>query len=91
MARSVIGMGDGREVVYLSMDPVTSTVGSSQVVAYVCRLAERGVPVHLHSFEHDIEPESSAILQDAGVRWTAHRFGRSGVRGGLGRVVRLAV
>ena len=90
MTGSVIGMGDGPEVVYLSMDPVTSTVGSSQVVAYVCRLAERGVPVHLHSFEHDIEHESSAILGDAGVRWTAHHFGRPGVRGGLGRVVRLA-
>ena len=42
-------------VTYLSVDPVTSTVGASQVLAYVERLAERGVGVDLHSFEHHVD------------------------------------
>ncbi len=83
-------VGDGREIVYLSMDPVTSTVGSSQVVAYLCRLAERGIAVHLHSFEHQVGTRMSTTLDDAGVRWTVHRYGKPGASGGLSRVVRLA-
>ena len=78
------------EIVYLSVDPVTSSVGSSQVVADVCRIAERGFPVHLHSFEHEIDPNVASNLERAGVRWTAHRYGSPGARGGLSRVVRLA-
>jgi len=78
------------EVTYLSMDPVTSTVGASQVVAYVRRLAERGVSVHLHSFEHEVDRELRVDLEERGIRWNAHRYGAPGAWGGLGRVVRLA-
>ncbi|MDG2428088.1 MAG: hypothetical protein P8M16_06630 [Acidimicrobiales bacterium] len=77
-------------VTYLSVDPVGSTVGSSQVLAYVLRLAERGVKVDLHSFEHDEEPQILELLSTAGVNWIPHRFGANGAIGGLGRVVRLA-
>ena len=77
-------------VTYLSVDPVTSTVGSSQVLAYVERLAERGVGVDLHSFEHHVDEAIAADLSRHGVVWTPHRFGDNGARAGFGRVARLA-
>ena len=80
----------GMEVTYLSMDPVASTVGASQVVAYVRRLAQRGVSVDLHSFEHRVDDDLRRELEDSGIRWTPHRYGAPGTPGGLGRVVRLA-
>ena len=77
-------------VTYLSVDPVTSTVGASQVLAYVERLAERGVRVDLHSFEHHVDEVIAADLARWGVVWTPHVFGGNGARAGLGRVARLA-
>ena len=77
-------------VTYLSVDPVTSTVGASQVLAYVERLAERGVGVDLHSFEHHVDEAIAADLSRHGVVWTPHRFGGNGARAGFGRVARLA-
>lgn len=77
-------------VTYLSVDPLASTVGSSQVLAYVFRLAERGVELHLHSFEHEVDEALLERLSAAGVRWAAHPFGGPGARGGAGRVARLA-
>ena len=77
-------------VTYLSVDPVTSTVGASQVLAYVERLAERGVGVDLHSFEHHVDEVIAADLARRGVVWTPHVFGGNGARAGLGRVARLA-
>ena len=77
-------------VTYLSVDPVTSTVGASQVLAYVERLAERGVGVDLHSFEHRVDEAIAADLARHGVVWTPHRFGGRGARAGFGRVARLA-
>ena len=77
-------------ITYLSVDPVTSTVGTSQVLAYVERLAERGVGVDLHSFEHHVDEVIAADLVRHGVVWTPHRFGGNGARAGLGRVTRLA-
>jgi len=77
-------------VTYLSVDPVTSTVGASQVLAYVERLAERGVRVDLHSFEHHVDEMIAADLARWGVVWTPHVFGGNGARAGLGRVARLA-
>jgi glycosyltransferase involved in cell wall biosynthesis len=77
-------------ITYLSVDPVTSTVGTSQVLAYVERLAERGVGVDLHSFEHNVDEVIAADLVRHGVVWTPHRFGGNGARAGLGRVIRLA-
>ncbi len=77
-------------VTYLSVDPVTSTVGASQVLAYVERLAERGVGVDLHSFEHHVDESIAENLARRGVVWTPHRFGGRGARAGFGRVARLA-
>ena len=75
---------------YLSMDPLTSTVGSSQVLAYVERLAQRGLNVDLVSFEHHVDPIRSKKLGALGVQWRPQRFGPHGPRGGLGRVLRAA-
>ena len=77
-------------VTYLSVDPVSSTVGASQVLAYVERLAERGVGVDLHSFEHHVDESIAEDLARRGVVWTPHRFGGRGARAGFGRVARLA-
>ena len=77
-------------VTYLSMDPVTGTVGSSQVLRYVLRLADRGFDVDLITFEHSVDPVVLETLVELGVRWRPQRFGRKGSVGGLGRVVRAA-
>ncbi len=75
-------------VTYVSMDPLTSTVGSSQVLAYVERLAHRGVDVDLITFEHVVDVALVKHLSDLGIRWLPQRFGSRGPVGGLSRVLR---
>ena len=77
-------------VTYLSMDPVASTVGYSQVLAYVERLGMRGLSVDLVSFEESVDLNLRERLAVTGVNWRPHQFGRHGAFGGLGRVVRAA-
>ncbi len=77
-------------VAYLSMDPLTSTVGSSQVLAYIERLADRGVEVDLVTFEHTVDRALGERLSGIGVTWRPLRFGMHGPMGGLGRVFRAA-
>lgn len=72
------------------MDPLTSTVGSSQVLAYVERLAVRGVCVDLVTFEHDVDSVLHSRLVDLGIAWRPQRFGKHGAVGGLSRVLRAA-
>lgn len=73
---------------YLTHDSVSEGIGVSQVLAYVEAIAAAGVDVHLHSFEKS-EPSATARarLDEAGVRWTPHDFGRPGAAGGVGRVL----
>jgi len=78
------------EVTYLSMDPVSSTVGSSQVLAYVERLADRGVSVDLVTFEDSVDPTLHQRFMDVGVAWRPLAYGAGGAAGGLGRVLRAA-
>ncbi len=77
-------------VTYVSMDPLTSTVGSSQVLAYVERLAGRGVDIDLLTFEHGVDPVVRERLAGLGVTWRPLRFGLHGPVGGLSRVLRAA-
>jgi glycosyltransferase involved in cell wall biosynthesis len=86
----MIGSTTLLRVTYLSLDPLDSTVGASQVLAYVRRLAERGVQVELHSFEHQLSGELAGDLAERGVDWRPHPYGRGGVLGGFWRVARLA-
>ena len=72
------------------MDPLTSTVGFSQVLGYVERLANRGIDVDLVTFEHEVDPVLQERLHGLGVEWQPQRFGRLGPVGGLGRVLRAA-
>ena len=72
---------------YLTFDEVSRGVGASQVVPYVERLAARGLPVTLHSYEQSAP--STALrrqLRVAGVNWHAHAFRLGGARSALGRV-----
>ena len=65
-------MNDARNlpvVTYLSMDPVTSTVGQSQVLNYIERLAEGGLAIELVTFEHHVDAALRARLVDLGVSW----------------------
>ena len=87
---SVDEVSDLPSITYLSMDPLTSTVGFSQVLSYVERLALRGVDVNLITFEHDPSPVLHRRLLDLGVTWQPQRYGRHGAVGGLGRVLRAA-
>lgn len=86
------GMSISRKYCYLSMDSVTEGIGASQVLKYAEALASRGVPVELHTFEK-LPPSETALTRAraAGIVWYPHRFGRSGLLGGLGRVARAAV
>ncbi|MEE2767721.1 MAG: glycosyltransferase [Actinomycetota bacterium] len=72
------------------MDPLSSTVGSSQVFAYVERLARRGLGVDLVTFEHSVDLGLLEKLSVLGVDWRPQKFGRPGPVGGLGRVIRAA-
>ena len=87
-------MGELPVVDYVSVDPVGSTVGSSQVLAYVERLGRRGITVRLHTFEVDpVGPDTSEVrarLERSGVDWRPRPYGRGGPVGGLGRVLRAA-
>lgn len=87
---SVDEVSDLPSITYLSMDPLTSTVGFSQVLAYVERLALRGVRVDLVTFEHDVDPVLNSRLVDLGIVWRPQRFGKHGAVGGLSRVLRAA-
>lgn len=75
-------------VTYLSMDPVTSTVGKSQVSNYVERLADVGVSIDLVTFEHHVDSGLQSRLADLGVFWRPLAYGRLGAIGGLWRVLR---
>ncbi len=77
-------------VTYVSMDPLTSTVGSSQVLAYVERLVGRGIDIDLITFEHDVDSDLRDRLAGLGVTWRPLRFGLHGPVGGLSRVLRAA-
>ena len=75
-------------VTYLSIDPLSSTVGFSQVLAYVERMFQRGVGIDLVTFEHVLDPVLSERLAALGVKWRPQRYGRRGPLGSLGRVFR---
>ena len=91
MTGTPVGAGSSLpDVTYVSMDPLTSTVGSSQVLAYVERLAGRGVDVDLISFEHGVDSVLRERLVGLGVEWRPQRFGLHGPVGGLSRVLRAA-
>ena len=78
-------------VTYLSVDPLGSSVGLSQVVPYVEGLAGCGVNVRLVSFEHSIEAGlSRRLAATGGVEWCPLPYGRPGSFGGLGRALRAA-
>ena len=76
---------------YISLDSVTSTVGASQVIPYIERIAEAGLEVRLHSFENKIDEEIRARLVSLGVQWCWHPYGRQGIFGGISRVIRAAI
>lgn len=83
----MVGSVDLPPLTYLSIDPMRGSVGASQVVPYVTRLAERGLSVILHSFEEGPADEGTRRRLDAaGVRWRPHRFLPGGAAAGLGRV-----
>jgi glycosyltransferase involved in cell wall biosynthesis len=74
---------------YLTVNPMVEGVGASQVVAYVERLAQRGMSVRLHNFE-EWPPDADVAdrLRTAGVDWRPMPMGRGGPPGGLGRLLR---
>jgi glycosyltransferase involved in cell wall biosynthesis len=73
---------------YLTVDSVATGVGTSQVLPYVTRLADRGVRVTLHSFEA-VRPPGGLVdrVRRAGVGWRPHPFRGHGAPGGIGRVL----
>ena len=90
MGTSTISSVDLPSITYLSMDPLSSTVGASQVLPYVERFSDHGVDVELLTFEHVVDQVMSERLAGVGVTWRPQRYGRHGSAGGLGRVLRAA-
>lgn len=79
------------KVTYLSIDSLQEGIGASQVLAYVERLAARGVRVQLHTFEKNApEPTISKRLSARSIDWKVHDFGHFGSWGGLSRILRAA-
>ncbi len=78
-------------ITYLSLDPVTSTVGRSQVLNYIERLAQEGVLINLVTFEHQVDTGLWSRLSDLGVSWFPQEYGRHGAVGGFCRVLRAAL
>lgn len=73
---------------YLATDSLAEGIGASQVLAYVERIAARGVDIELHTFEKAApSAELKRRLQEQGIRWTPHDFGRHGSTGGITRVL----
>lgn len=83
----VLTANDLPPLTYLTVDSVSEGIGASQVLAYVERLALRGVRVHLHSFEK-VAPRAALGERFArvGATWTPHPFRRHGTAGGLERL-----
>ena len=74
---------------YLSVDAMSEGVGASQVLPYVEALSRRGMTVTLHSLEKG-RPSTAVAdrLDQAGVRWRPHSWGRGGSMAGLARLVK---
>jgi glycosyltransferase involved in cell wall biosynthesis len=73
---------------YLTVDSIATGVGTSQVLPYVTRLAQRGLEVTLHTFERGQPPPTlSAQVRQIGVDWRPHRFRGNGTAGGFARVL----
>lgn len=78
-------------VTYVTMNSLSEGVGSSQVLAYVERLAGRGIEMVLHTFEKEAPPGSVRTrIDSAGITWVPHRFGPGGARGAALRVATAA-
>ncbi len=75
-------------VTYLTTDSLAEGIGASQVLAYVERLAGRGLDMRLHTFEKTAPTEAlRRLLADKGISWHPHPFGTLGAHGGLSRIV----
>ena len=78
-----------RQISYITLDSIQEGVGQSQVLSYIRKLAATNI-ITLVSFEKVAPPLSlKNELTDMGIEWNYISFGRSGVLGGLFRLVRL--
>lgn len=78
-----------RDVLYLSFDSLKEGVGASQVLAYV-RKVQLITQVTVVSFEKEMPSAFEKLeVEKDGLNWKPLPFGRFGILGGIGRVVRL--
>jgi glycosyltransferase involved in cell wall biosynthesis len=74
---------------YITVDSVLEGAGHTQVLPYLAGLAELGLRIELHSFETaQIAETTLEQIASLGINWSPHRFGRSGPRGGVERLLR---
>lgn len=77
-----------REILYLSFDSLKEGVGASQVLAYM-RKVQTFTQVTIMSYEKEMPSESEIIaVERDGLNWRPLPFGRFGMIGGIGRVLR---
>lgn len=75
-------------VTYLATDSIQEGIGASQILAYVERLAAKGVDLRLHTFEKAAPSDALRDrLRAAGVDWHSHDFGAFGTAGGIRRLI----
>lgn len=85
-------MNKDLDIVYVSHDSLAEGIGMSQIVPVVIGLANKGWDVGIISCEKtEISSEIREQFEAAGVNWTALSFGRVGVVGGVGRLIRIAI
>lgn len=77
-------------ITYVTTDSISEGVGSSQILPMLCRLSDRGIKVHLITFEKTVTKlEVREILVKHGIVWTRLEFGSRGAAAGLRRLLRL--
>jgi hypothetical protein len=74
------------DISYLTTDSLEEGVGSSQILPLVIKLAERGLKVHLLTFEKSIpRVETQDLLNKFGIFWNPREFGSRGAFPGIDR------
>ena len=77
------------KICYVTTDSLAEGVGQSQILPLLEGLRSKGHEVSIVSFEKHSSEDIKQALNQSGVLWVSLHFGRRGVLGGFGRIIRL--
>ena len=88
---TLLSMKSSLDIVYVTNDSLIEGIGSSQIVPVVKGLSMLGWKVGVVSCEKKRDTgDLKELLKKYDISWTPISFGRRGVFGGIGRLLRLA-